>query len=300
MSVREALVDEIASRQGRGVQFPGRQQHLPVLTVNPIPVVVHRVEIVVRSDFLQLSERLQQGSAIPQPYVLDGTTVVLNILHEFHIAEKDGGKTLDIRVWDSKNEHLFLTRHQMVKIYEQAAMILTAYYNIETFEQIFAWHHAAGDFVVNLDGTEPSLKLITVRRYEPLFQMEDNNPEVMLNTLLIFFLNISIKLRLDRMNGVGEIAWIDDCVVEGIIKGFFKGLQLQATNALIPAAFVRAVKMFLGRLYQEEIHDLFNMIADRMNSKDPDQLVIKTHLKSHIRAMISGLRSFNHIPNGPL
>lgn len=209
--------------------------------------------------------------------------------HEFHLSERGNADTTGIQIWDPDRSDLFLSRQQAVKVYEQAAMILTAYYNVETFEQIFAWHHAAGDFVVDPDEEEPVLKLVAVRRYEPLFQMEDDSLEAMINTLLIFFLNMSMKLRLDRLNGVAEIAWIDDFAVEAIVNGFFKGLKLQAANALIPEAFIYTFKMFLRRLPKEDIHDLFGMIVDRMNSENIDLPVIRTHLEDHISATIFAL-----------
>jgi hypothetical protein len=209
--------------------------------------------------------------------------------HEFHLSERGNADTTGIQIWDPDRSDLFLSQRQAVKVYEQAAMILTAYYNVETFEQIFDWHHAAGDFVVYPDEKEPVLKLVAVRRYEPLFQIEEDSLEVMINTLLIFFLNMSMKLRLDRLNGVAEIAWIDDFAVEAIVNGFFKGLQLQSANALIPEAFIYAFKMFLRRLPKEDIHDLFGMIVDRMNSENSDLPVIRTHLEDHISATILAL-----------
>jgi hypothetical protein len=43
--------------------------------------------------------------------------------------------------------------------------LLTAYYNIDTGEQIFPWHHAAGDFVVTPLAEGFPVKLIAVRGY---------------------------------------------------------------------------------------------------------------------------------------
>lgn len=212
--------------------------------------------------------------------------------HEFHLSETGDSGVLGIRVWDPKNGSLFLSRRQTQRVFEQAAMILTAYYNIETFEQIDAWHHAAGDFVVCVQEHEPRVKLITVRRYEPLFKLsgEIDTLETILNTLLIFLLKMSIRLRIDRMDGVGDMAWIGMDIVEAIIRGFFKGLVLQAKASRIPHALIDAFKAFLLGLPETDIRDIFKGLVHQIDPKNPDLPVITSNLDLHMEAVLSGLR----------
>lgn len=76
---------------------------------------------------------------------------------------------------------------------------MTCYYNAETFEQIFPWHHAAGDFVIKLQKNNMKMKLITVRQYAPMLENKNetakNNTDsdiyLMLEAMLVFFLNLS-------------------------------------------------------------------------------------------------------------
>ena len=68
----QVLVDEGPGRQRRGVELPGREQDLAVLPVDPVAVVVHRDEVVVGADLLELPEGLQQRLPVPEPHVLDG------------------------------------------------------------------------------------------------------------------------------------------------------------------------------------------------------------------------------------
>ncbi|MBW2513830.1 MAG: hypothetical protein JRE21_04580 [Deltaproteobacteria bacterium] len=212
--------------------------------------------------------------------------------HEFHVSETGDSGVLGIRVWDPENENLFLTRHQTQRVFEQAAMILTAYYHIETFEQIHAWHHAAGDFVVCVHEDEPRVKLITVRGYEPLFKLsgESDPLETMLNTLLIFLLKMSIRLRIDRMDGVGDMVWIDMDVVEAIIHGFFKGLVWQAKTSRIPYALIDAFKAFFLHLPETDIRDIFKGLVHQIDPNNPDLPVIKSNLDLHMEAVLSGIR----------
>jgi len=68
--------------------------------------------------------------------------------NEFHISRDPADGKNKIVVWDNQQSNFFLSADQIMELYRQATMILTSYYNIETFEQIFSWHHAAGDFVL--------------------------------------------------------------------------------------------------------------------------------------------------------
>ena len=72
---RQVLVDEGPGRERRRVELARREQDLPVLPVDPVPVVVHADEVVVGADLLQLSEGQEQGVPVPQPHVLDGRRV---------------------------------------------------------------------------------------------------------------------------------------------------------------------------------------------------------------------------------
>lgn len=202
--------------------------------------------------------------------------------HEFHVSEKSEHHPGRIAVWHSEKRKVFLSKEQATALYEQATAILTAYYNIETYEQIFSWHHAAGDFVVNIESAEPKVKLITVRRYERLFNKSDDDFSTVVNALLLFLINVSIRMRIDRIDGVGELSWIDDFAVEGIIKGFFKGLQLATTAAAIPEPFVDSFKEFLKNIPDEDFFDLFYAVMGRMSAMSPDQAVVRTHLKKHV------------------
>ena len=71
----QVLVDECAGRQRSDVELAGREQHLAVLPVDHVAVVVHRNEVVVGADFLELPEGLQQRLPVPEPHVLDGRRV---------------------------------------------------------------------------------------------------------------------------------------------------------------------------------------------------------------------------------
>ena len=82
--------------------------------------------------------------------------------NEFHLSRDPATGQGRILVWDYGAGDFFLSPEQAAGVYKEAAKILTAYYNLETFEQIFSWHHAAGDFVLKLEKGRMKVRLITV------------------------------------------------------------------------------------------------------------------------------------------
>ena len=72
--------------------------------------------------------------------------------------------------------HATCHQYRSIEVYRQAAFILTLYYDVETFEQIFPWHHAAGDFVVKADEGAVDVRLVTARQYAPMIEPNDDMP----------------------------------------------------------------------------------------------------------------------------
>ncbi len=77
---RQVLVDPGSVRQTAGKQFPRRQQGLLVFPINRVSVVVHRGELVIRPDLLDLAQGFQQRLLVPEPDVLDGGLVFPDVL----------------------------------------------------------------------------------------------------------------------------------------------------------------------------------------------------------------------------
>ncbi len=212
--------------------------------------------------------------------------------HEFHLSMAENSENPAIRVWDPKNPNHYLSENQARKIFEQAAMILTAHYRIDTTEQIAWWHHAAGDFVVCVNAEGLAVKLITARVYEPLFNIDqsDVSLETILNTVLIYFLNTCLKLRIDRLDGVGDMAWNSLDVVPGIIAGFFKGLEFQAECHRISSELIDAIKIFFFNLPDKDVQEICTDIVGRIEPQSPDLPVVRQNLDVHIASVINGLR----------
>lgn len=222
--------------------------------------------------------------------------------NEFHISLDPADEKYKIVVWDHEHGNYFLTDEQATNLYRQATRILTCYYNVNTFEHIFSWHHAAGDFVLKCENNRIDLKLITVRQYRPLFenniQSEDENPdaELILEALLVFFLNLAIRMRLDRLDGVGKIVWSDDTAIKGTLKGFFEGLALKSQIRPFSKPLVSCFRQHLLSCSRAELLDLNRSIVQAYHSQAPEVPVIKQHLIQHVEDLYHAIQDYKEYP----
>ena len=206
---------------------------------------------------------------------------------EFHLSHTANGKS-EIVVWDQKKGAWFLPDDLIMELYTKAAEVLTCYYNIDTFEQIFPWHQAAGDFILKSESDGLRIKLISVRQYAAMLDFDNGNQksdEIRMEALLLFLLNLSIRMRLDRVDGVGDIAWADDTAVEGVLKGFFSGLALKSAANQITDSFVRQFNEYLASQTESGLYELATSIISACHPQAPDIPVIQRNLDSHIRVL---------------
>lgn len=218
--------------------------------------------------------------------------------NEFHISRDMSDQSEKIIVWGDAGSRFFLSTEQQSEVYRQAARILAYYYNIKTFEQIFAWHHAAGDFIVRVENAVVDLKLITVRRYAPLIQNLNypetgvKGPEMILQALLLFFLGLSIRMRLDRLDGVGDVTWADSRAVPATLEGFFEGLALKPQIPELPAAVDQCFGYYLSLCSQQDLFELTEAVANQFSPRSAETPIVKQNLEAHVASLHRSIQLF--------
>lgn len=211
--------------------------------------------------------------------------------HEFHLSHDPADHKNKIQVWDFEQGSFFLTEEQTSQLYCRVAEILTVCYNMESFAHIYPWHHAAGDFVIALDENKNvDLRLITARGYKARAAAEDRNPAAVLEAMLVFLLQLSISTRLDRLDGVGEMAWADNIAVEATVQGFFRALALKPECALLPAPAADCFRYYLSRYSESDLSEWIRAVADTYPPAAPEFPVIRKHLKNHASALYESVK----------
>ncbi|MGQ9570628.1 MAG: hypothetical protein ACUVUQ_07265 [Thermodesulfovibrionales bacterium] len=211
--------------------------------------------------------------------------------HEFHIS-KDNKGNQQLKLWDFDNGYKYLSVEEGSEIYKQASKILTCYYDLNDFSQILAWHHAAGDFVAKIDGKKIHVRLTTARHYEPFICFIDQGALNPILALLYFFLNLTLRMRLDKLDGIGEVIWADDIYIESIISGFFEALKskedLKAWMNFEKAEdFLRLIQSFTKR----ELKTIFSPLIEQYRDTS-DYHIIMLNLEKHIEELLITLQNF--------
>lgn len=262
------------------------------------------------SEFSALKRLSRPGQAafLPEPYFHDlallsgqqGSELLALMLtewlegfHEWHLTGNENEAEKQITVWDYTRGHRFGTAAESREIFRQAAMILTLYYEPQTGEQIYPWHHAAGDFIIRTENEKIEVRLTTVRRYGFLQSFGAGSEVAPTAALISFFLHLLLRIRLDKWEGTGETIWAGDFVLRATISGFFEGIRrLAAAGRNLPLAPTELL-LLLRSFNPEEICSLYQPLLEIYSQEDENDFqTICRHLHEHAGQMHLALRDY--------
>lgn len=231
---------------------------------------------------------------LPEPYLFSEINSVAFLLeewfedfYEFHLGiDENGRKTLNL--WEFGKGYKFLSEEHEFEVYKEVAKILTLYYDIYEFKQIYPWHHAAGDFIARINNEGIELRLTTVRDYKPFMQFGQNNVHPFL-PLFYFFLDLSIRTRLDKLDGIGEVLWANKFTVKATIDGFLEALALKEARKdthEIRNKFLNLLRSF-GK---EDLYKTCNPVLELYKGSKDFPIVIN-NLDKHIEELYITLQN---------
>ena len=206
--------------------------------------------------------------------------------NEWHLSGGSEIETQRICIWDEQAGKRYASQHVAESIFQSMGKILTLFYDTKRYFEIYPWHQAAGDFVVKDSSKTPKVKLTTARSYRPLPIFKGRpapNPSV---ALFYFFLNLGIRLRLDRAEGVGKLVWANKELLRGGIQGFVDALKLRHIEGRYelgnPEEFIYTIKRFSP----QELTKASLPLLEMYETENPDEYqVIKSKLKEHTKEL---------------
>ena len=277
-----------------------------------IPLVMNvaltdRGRLVLANEFKVLDQlnRKHTWPYLPQAYLWDEAEVAsdqesklslpmylaewLEGFYEFHLSRDPAAGIQKLVLWDSARPDHYLPGRVADKIYSEIAKILTGYYDLQTFAQIHPWHLAAGDFIARIEGDRVEVRLVAARQYGPLIGPADLPWE---EALLFFLLNLSVRIRLDRLDGVGEVAWAEEECLSPALGGFFLALEEKAEQIEFTEYFPQRFRQFLRSLSMEDLEERLAALVGAYDPAAPDLPIIQEHLDRHLEAVFAQ-RLFN-------
>jgi hypothetical protein len=206
----------------------------------------------------------------------------LENFHELHLS-KDDNNVERITIWDMEGGYRFASDYEFHEIIRQASNILALYYNTDTYCRVYPWHHGAGDFVVKTSNGVVDVKLVTVRGYEPIVLSNLEQKIDALKALILFLFDITVKMRLDKLEGVGEPYWAEASILKAVLEGFFDALRIKGLESNYPDLNADVVKNTLRSMSEDEIRAFFSSWSDQYRIYDPsDYAVIERYINDHI------------------
>ena len=243
----------------------------------------------------KVAPRLQKGS-LPEIYGVgqvenpNGQTFRMFLAdwfedhHEFHLSVDPADGRPGIIVWDTRGAPFFLPKDAKADVYAQTAYLLTRAYDFETTRQIYPWHHASGDFVLRPPAKGLDLKLITVRQYAPTLGAADGQDvdmESRLMAAMVFFANLTLRNRIDRLDGTGELAWADDSTVAATVSGFKRAMDEGPLSDLVP----------LLRSYDlDDWVTLLSAVAEQYRLMPAEDALLDRHIEGHAVGLQAAIR----------
>ena len=104
--------------------------------------------------------------------------------------------------------------------------------------------------------------------------------------LLLFFLHLTLQMRLDRIDGVGELVWAEGTILEDATKGF-----LEAVSGKGGAPSPPALHEILSSFSEDEWRQLLTEVLEVYTFSPEELELIHRHGDMHIEQLKQTLRS---------
>ncbi len=125
------------------------------------------------------------------------------------------------------------------------------------------------------------------------FSERNVNPMI---AMIYFFLDTTLHMRLDRLDGVSETVWLDDFAVPAAIKGFFEGLhKREAMGGGVSGAQAAELLSLLKAFDRPELERVLEPLIDHYATQDSDGMVtfMSAHMDDHINVLRQALQDFH-------
>jgi len=211
--------------------------------------------------------------------------------HEWHFSTDRNTGDQRIVLWDSIHGMHFLNSDEEKEIFRQIARILTLCFNTENTDQVCRWHHAAGDFIVNHQGHSIETRLTTVREYHPVLDYQGYTQEDINLHLLFFFLDLTVRISMDRLDGTDTPVWADSTFLTPVIQGFMEGLSIMEDQKRIGPGQAKEFMLLLKSMSVEELRQVFQPLREiYQHENSMDSQLISDNLEDHIKNLYKTLQ----------
>lgn len=211
--------------------------------------------------------------------------------HEWHFSHDIKTDEKHIVLWDYTHGARFLQNRSEKKIFRQIANILTVCFNPDNGDQICRWHNAAGDFIIKEEDGTIGTRLTTVRAYHPLMEYENDTADNSTLCLIFFFLDLSVRISMDRLDGVGKPVWAGESFLRPTLQGFLEGLRTMEDKKRLESGAASGILQLLKQMDRQEFKALYRPLLNIYDEEhNMDYTLITSNINGHINGLINTLK----------
>jgi hypothetical protein len=201
--------------------------------------------------------------------------------HEWHFSgDKNNAETISI--WNMEKGYQSATIDVIQEIIRQASKILTLYYDPISNHQIYPWHHGAGDFVVKVDEEGVDVRLISVRGYDMTISPLKGKITDPLEPILFFFLNMTVRMRIDKSEGMGDSVWAGAIILPAVLSGLLEGLRQKGEEGKTDNRIREKMLRYLRDISRKALHEKLVRQIEMYRRIDPvDFSCMHDHIEAH-------------------
>ena len=100
-----------------------------------------------------------------------------------------------------------------------------------------------------------------------------------------------MKLRLDRLDGIGRMACHSHLVVPAVCEGFFQGVSSVAPSYGLPEDFDATVREFIALHDIEQLRPMAASMLDNTSAEAGERNPLQHRLDRHLSAFVTAVRS---------
>jgi hypothetical protein len=136
------------------------------------------------------------------------------------------------------------------------------------------------------------VRLITVRGIDLLTEIPSDISEGevrQLFCLLFYFLNLTLCMRLDRLDGTGPIVWLPDVVLDATVKGMCQSLadrSAQRPRAAVSHGLPARFLEFIKKLGADQLHDIMSHLLEERHFNAVEAQLARKHMASHCQKIV--------------
>jgi hypothetical protein len=97
-------------------------------------------------------------------------------------------------------------------------------------------------------------------------------------------------MRLDRLDGIGEMVWSDSIAVEATLIGFLEALSMQPDLASLPDSPLACFIAYLASCTEGDLIDLTEAIVNRFNPQMPGLPIVKKNFGEHVETLYAAIQ----------